>query len=61
MTRMTLDEALLRQGETDWNRLRKDRAAGIEPEADPDEGEFDLSRARVVMPRRKQRTLNSHR
>ena len=26
------------------------RNKGIEPEADPDEGEFDWSRARVVMP-----------
>lgn len=54
ITHMTLHEALLRRGETDWERLRKDRAAGVEPEADPDEGEFDQARARVVTPRRKQ-------
>ena len=56
ITSMSLSEALLRRGEsrTDWNRLRREEAAGIEPEADPDEGEFDDSTARFVEPRRKQ-------
>ena len=54
ITHTTLHEALLRQDETDWDRLRKDRAAGIEREVDPDEGDFDHSRARAVAPRRKQ-------
>ena len=54
--RMSLNEALLRRGKnrTDWDRLREQQAAGFEPAADPDEGEFDESRARVVMPCRKQ-------
>ena len=53
---MSLSEAILGKGEdrTDWDRLRREEAAGIEPEADPDEGEFDDSRVRVVDPRRKQ-------
>ena len=56
ITSMSLSEALLRRGDsrTDWDRLRREEAAGIEPEADPDEGEFDESTARVVEPRRKQ-------
>ena len=56
ITSMSLNEALLRRSDsrTDWDRLRREEAAGIEPEADPDEGEFDDSRARFVMPRRKQ-------
>ena len=53
-TYTTLREALLTRGETDRDRLRKDQAAGTEPEADPDEGEFDESRVRAVAPRRKQ-------
>ena len=54
--RMSLNEALLRRGKnrTDWDRLRKRQAAEFEPAADPDEGEFDDSRARVVAPGRKQ-------
>lgn len=53
---MSLSEALLGKGEdrTDWELLRRQREAGVEPEADPDEGEFDDSRVRVVEPRRKQ-------
>ena len=53
--RMSLNEALLRRGKnrTDWDRLRKQQAAEIEPAADPDEGEFDDSRARVIGPARK--------
>ena len=53
---MSLSEALLGKGEdrTDWDRLRREEAAGVEPEADPDEGEFDESTVRVVEPRRKQ-------
>jgi len=54
ITQTTLHEALLREGETDWDRLRKDQAAGVEPEIDPDEGEFDHSRTRAVAPRHKQ-------
>ena len=54
-TSMSVGEAIRRKGEgrTDWERLRREREQGIEPEIDPDEGEFDWSRARVVMPSRK--------
>ena len=51
--------------QTDWDRLDRERAAGIEPEKDPDEGEWDWSRARVRMPSglswpAKPRTLAEH-
>ena len=39
---------------TDWGRLHREAAAGLEPERDPDEGKFDWSRAQVDMPRPKQ-------
>ena len=47
MTRVTLEEVIRRTGEgkTDWERLRREEEAGIEPERDPDEGEFDWSQA----------------
>ena len=56
ITRITLEEAIRRRGEgrTDWERLRRKEEAGLEPERDPDEGEFDWSRAQVTMPRPKQ-------
>ena len=56
ITRITLEEAIRRKGEekTDWERLRREEEAGIEPEKDPDEGEFDWSRAQITMPRPKQ-------
>ncbi len=56
ITKITLEDAIHRKGEgkTDWERLRREEAAGIEPEKDPDEGEFDWSRAQVTMPRPKQ-------
>ena len=52
ITRISLQELIRRKGKgrTDWERLRREEEQGIEPEADPDEGEFDWSRARVVMP-----------
>ena len=52
ITRMSLDEAIRRKGkgQTDWERLRREQEVGLEPEVDPDEGEFDLSQARIVMP-----------
>ena len=56
ITRITLEDAARRksEGKTDWERLRREEAAGIEPEKDADEGEFDWSRAQVTMPRPKQ-------
>ena len=38
------------KGQTDWDRLAREEAAGIEPEKDPDEGEFDWCRAQLKMP-----------
>ncbi len=56
ITRTTLEDAVRRKGEgkTDWERLRREEAAGIEPGKDPDEGEIDWSRAQVTIPRPKQ-------
>ena len=54
ITRMSLTEANLHKGETDWEWLAKQDAAGVEPEPDPEEGEVDWSQARVVMPPPKQ-------
>ncbi len=42
------------EGKTDWERLRREEAAGLEPDCDDDEGEFDWSRAQMTMPRPKQ-------
>ncbi len=55
-TRISLEEATRRkgQGKTDWERLGREENAGLEPIRDPDEGEFDWSRAQVAMPRPKQ-------
>ncbi len=52
ITRISLEELTRRKDEdrTDWERLRREAEQGIEPEPDPDEGEFDWSQARVVMP-----------
>ena len=52
ITRVSAEELIRRKGEerTDWERLRREAKQGIEPTADPEEGEFDWSRARVVMP-----------
>ena len=56
ITKITMEDAIHRKGEgkTDWERLRREEAAGIEPEKDPDEGKFDWSRSQVTMPRPKQ-------
>ena len=56
ITRITLKDAIRREGEgkTNWERLRREKAAGNEPERDTDEGEFDWSQAQVTMPRPKQ-------
>lgn len=42
------------EGMTDWNRLSREEAAGLEPVRDDDEGEFDWSQAQMTMPRPKQ-------
>lgn len=50
ITRMSLTEAIRRKakGQTDWDRLLQEQAAGLEPAAD--EGEFDWSQVKVVIP-----------
>lgn len=42
------------EDKTDWERLRREEAARLEPVCDDDEGEFDWSRAQMTMPRPKQ-------
>ncbi len=53
---MSLSEALLQrdEGRTDWDRLRREEQAGIEPKSDPDEGEFDEAGGRFIERHRKQ-------
>ena len=53
---MTLEEAIRNRGKekTDWEALRREEAAGIDPEPDPDEGEIDWSRMQFTLPRPKQ-------
>ena len=53
---MTLEEAIRNRGKgkTDWEALRREEAAGIDPKPDPDEGEIDWSRMQVTLPRPKQ-------
>lgn len=48
MTRMNLTTALETGGHTDWARLRREAAAGIEPERDEEEMDIDWTEARVV-------------
>lgn len=49
----SMEELLQMKGETDWERLKRDEAAGIEPEPDEDDFEVDWSRARLVIPQPK--------
>ena len=51
ITSMSLGEAILRKDKTkiDWPRLRRERAAGVEPAGEVAEGEFDWAKASVVM------------
>ena len=58
ITRVSLEEARLLQkdGRTDWDRLRREQAEGLEPDIDPDEGDpaaIDWSKAKLVVPPRK--------
>lgn len=48
--RVTADEARKITDLTDWDRLRREEAAGIEPEPDKDDFELDWSRAELVLP-----------
>lgn len=51
---MSLAEALKRRGKTDWDRLRREQAAGIEPEPDEDDIDVDWTTAVLVRPQAKQ-------
>ena len=44
---------LMNEGKTDWDRLRREKASGIEPDRDIDEGEFDWSLTQTEVPRPK--------
>ncbi|MBI1217078.1 MAG: hypothetical protein GC186_00900 [Rhodobacteraceae bacterium] len=50
--RMSLDDIRKMKSYTDWDRLRRETAAGIEPELDEEELgiEWDWDNARLVMP-----------
>jgi uncharacterized protein (DUF4415 family) len=48
ITRVTLEEALRLPDLTDWDRLRREQAEGIEPEEDDPEDAFDWTDAVVV-------------
>ena len=52
ITSMSLGEASLQKDKTrtDWPRLRRERAAGEEPAKEAAEGDFDWTKATVVMP-----------
>ena len=48
--RYTLEQTRAMKGQTDWDRLRRDEAAGVEPEPDEDEFDLDWSQAVLVIP-----------
>lgn len=48
ITRRTIEEIRTLRGETDWNRLRRVRAPGIEPPEDDPEDAFDWTDAVIV-------------
>ena len=52
ITIMSLEDAILQadDSEMDWDRIRREKAAGIEPDIDPDEGEFDSSQTGLIKP-----------
>ena len=55
MTRVTLEDVQKLKTQTDWNRLRQEDAAGIEPlgEVEIDNGDWDWENATVTMPKPK--------
>ena len=56
MTRVTLEDVQKLKTQTDWNRLRQEDAAGIEPldDVEIDNGDWDWENATVTMPKPKQ-------
>ena len=58
ITRVSLEEARLLQKDsrTDWDRLRREQAEGLEPDIDPEESDpaaIDWSKAKLFVPPRK--------
>jgi len=51
--RYTLDQIRKMKGQTDWERLRHEEAAGVEPAQDDDDFDVDWSKARLVIPETK--------
>ncbi|WP_417628819.1 BrnA antitoxin family protein [Pararhodobacter aggregans] len=52
--RYTLEQIRAMKSLTDWDRVRRNDEAGVEPEPDEDEFEVDWTSARVVTPEPKQ-------
>ena len=50
ITKVSLEQARQIKGQTDWERLKREQAAGIEPEPDEDDFDVDWSRAVLVRP-----------
>jgi len=50
ISRYTPAEIRKLKGQTDWERLRREEEAGIEPERDENEPELDWSKTRLVIP-----------
>jgi uncharacterized protein (DUF4415 family) len=48
ITRISLADALKTKSQTDWARLHREEALGIEPAADDGEDEFDWDNAVIV-------------
>ena len=48
--RYTLDQIRRMKSQTDWERLRREGAEGIEPALDDDDFDVDWSKARLVIP-----------
>lgn len=48
ITRLTIEEIRALRGETDWDRLRREEALGIEPPEDDPEDAFDWTDAVIV-------------
>ena len=48
--RYTLEQIRAMKGQTDWDRLRREEEAGIEPEPDEDEFDVDWSTVRWMEP-----------
>lgn len=48
--RYSLEQIRRMKGQTDWERLRREEAAGLEPAEDENDFDVDWSKARLVIP-----------